>query len=93
MVVEDHSLPLVTVEVAVRSGAMVETPEYNGLSHLYEHMFFKANAVIPNQEPTWPGCGSSGSSSTAHLGGARELLLHHTSDHFDRRGLSCATPC
>ncbi|MBW2537893.1 MAG: insulinase family protein [Deltaproteobacteria bacterium] len=29
---------------------MTETPEYAGVSHLYEHMFFKANAVIPNQE-------------------------------------------
>jgi zinc protease len=29
---------------------MTEPPEYNGLSHLYEHMFFKANAVLPDQE-------------------------------------------
>jgi zinc protease len=29
---------------------MTEPPEYNGLSHLYEHMFFKANAVIPSEE-------------------------------------------
>jgi zinc protease len=29
---------------------MTEPPDYNGLSHLYEHMFFKANAVIPSQE-------------------------------------------
>src|SRR5579884_1190995 len=50
LVVENHSLPLVTVEIAVKNGAMTEPPEYNGLSHLYEHMFFKANAVIPNQE-------------------------------------------
>jgi zinc protease len=50
LVVEDHALPLVTIEYAVRSGAMTEPPEFNGLSHLYEHMFFKANAVIPNEE-------------------------------------------
>jgi zinc protease len=50
LVVEDHSLPLVTVEIAVKNGSMTEPPEYNGLSHLYEHMFFKANAVLPNQE-------------------------------------------
>ena len=50
LVVENHALPLVTVEIAARNGSMTEPPEYNGLSHLYEHMFFKANAVIPNQE-------------------------------------------
>jgi zinc protease len=42
--------PIVTIEVCVRNGAFTETPVLNGLSHLYEHMFFKGNAVIPNQE-------------------------------------------
>ncbi|NBO64407.1 MAG: insulinase family protein [Acidobacteria bacterium] len=43
IVIENRSVPLVTVEVAVKNGAYTETPEYNGLSHLYEHMFFKSN--------------------------------------------------
>jgi len=34
----------------VHNGAYTEPPEYNGLSHLYEHMFFKANRAIPSQE-------------------------------------------
>jgi len=46
IVLEDHSVPLVTVELAVRNGSFTETPELNGLSHLYEHMFFK---VAPDQ--------------------------------------------
>ncbi|MEP7279978.1 MAG: pitrilysin family protein [Bacteroidota bacterium] len=50
LVVEDNSVPLVTVEIAVRNGSFTESPEYNGLSHLYEHMFFKANKDIPSQE-------------------------------------------
>ena len=50
LVVEDNSVPLVTVEIAVRNGSYTESPEYNGLSHLYEHMFFKANKDIPSQE-------------------------------------------
>jgi len=50
MVVENHALPLVTVEIGTRNGSMNESPEYNGLSHLYEHMFFKGNQVVPNQE-------------------------------------------
>jgi zinc protease len=43
IVVENRSVPLVTVEMGVKNGAYTEPPEYNGLSHLYEHMFFKSN--------------------------------------------------
>lgn len=43
IVLEDHSIPLVTCELAVRNGSFTEPPELNGLSHLFEHMFFKAN--------------------------------------------------
>ena len=50
LVVESHALPLVTIEIAARNGSMTEPPEYNGLSHLYEHMFFKANKAYPDQE-------------------------------------------
>jgi zinc protease len=50
IVFEDHSVPLVTIELAVKNGSYTEPPELNGLSHLYEHMFFKANRAIANQE-------------------------------------------
>ncbi len=43
IVLPDTSVPLVTVELAVRNGSFTEPPELNGLSHLYEHMFFKTN--------------------------------------------------
>ncbi|MFL6211058.1 MAG: M16 family metallopeptidase [Pyrinomonadaceae bacterium] len=43
IVLEDHSIPLVTVELAVKNGSFTEPPELNGLSHLFEHMFFKSN--------------------------------------------------
>ncbi len=46
----NHAVPLVTIELAARNGAFTEPPEFDGLSHLYEHMFFKANKAIPNQE-------------------------------------------
>jgi zinc protease len=36
---------LVTIELAVRNGSFTEPPELNGLSHLYEHMFFKPNTA------------------------------------------------
>lgn len=50
IVIENHAVPLVTVEIDVKNGSFTESPEYAGLSHLYEHMFFKANRVIPSQE-------------------------------------------
>lgn len=43
IVLPDASVPIVTVELAVRNGSFTEPPEYNGLSHLFEHMFFKPN--------------------------------------------------
>ena len=43
IVLPDPSVPLVTVEIAVRNGSFTEPPVFNGLSHLYEHMFFKPN--------------------------------------------------
>ena len=50
LVIEDASVPLATIEIVVRNGAYCEPPEYDGLSHLYEHMFFKANKDYPSQE-------------------------------------------
>ncbi len=50
VVVEVPSSPLVTVEVAVRNGSMTEPPDFNGISHLYEHMFFKPNEALPDAD-------------------------------------------
>ena len=50
IVVESHSVPLVTIELDVKNGAYTQTHEFEGLAHLYEHMFFKANKTIPSQE-------------------------------------------
>ena len=50
LVIEDPSVPLATIEIAVHNWSFTETPDYDGLSHLYEHMFFKANKDIPSQE-------------------------------------------
>ncbi|HLM01894.1 MAG TPA: pitrilysin family protein [Pyrinomonadaceae bacterium] len=46
IVLSDASVPIVTVELAVRNGSFTEPPELSGLSHLYEHMFFKTNRSI-----------------------------------------------
>lgn len=45
IVLSDSSVPVVTIEFAVRTGSFTEPPELNGLSHLYEHMFFKPNTA------------------------------------------------
>ncbi len=43
-------VPLVTIVLVVKAGAMTETPTTNGLTHVWEHMFFKGNQRLPNQE-------------------------------------------
>ncbi len=50
VVIENDKVPLATIEIAVKNGAYTEGPEYSGLSHLFEHMFFKANQEYPTQE-------------------------------------------
>lgn len=47
-VAENHSVPLTYIEIAVRTGAVEQTPENAGLFHLYEHMMFKGNELYPN---------------------------------------------
>jgi zinc protease len=50
IVVENHGVPLATIEVNVKNGAFTQSPEYAGLAHMYEHMFFRANASYPDPE-------------------------------------------
>ncbi|HEX6059795.1 MAG TPA: pitrilysin family protein [Gemmatimonadaceae bacterium] len=50
IVVENHGVPIATVEIDVRNGSFTQTPGYEGLAHLYEHMFFNANLDSPSQE-------------------------------------------
>ena len=49
-VAENHSAPLVYIEIAVRAGAIAQTPENAGLFHLYEHMMFKGNPKYKNSQ-------------------------------------------
>ncbi len=50
LVSEDAKVPVATIEIVVRNGSYTEDKDYNGLSHLYEHMFFKANKDYPSQK-------------------------------------------
>jgi len=42
IVAENHAVPLATVEVVVRSGAITQEPDEQGVPHLFEHMLFRS---------------------------------------------------
>ena len=50
IVVENHGVPLATIEADAKNGSFTQSATYEGLSHLYEHMFFKANASYSRPE-------------------------------------------
>ncbi|MEO7366365.1 MAG: pitrilysin family protein [Gemmatimonadaceae bacterium] len=50
IVVENHGVPLATVEVDVKNGSFTQSPEFAGLAHMYEHMFFRANSQYSDPE-------------------------------------------
>ncbi len=74
IVLEDHSVPLVTIELAVKNGSYTEPPELNGLSHLYEHMFFKANRAVADQEDYLKTIGQLG---ITYNGQTREEVVNY----------------
>ena len=53
IVVENHGVPLATIEIDVKNGSFTQPPEYEGLAHMYEHMFFKANSNYPELNQFW----------------------------------------
>jgi zinc protease len=50
LVLEDHSAPVVTVQVWYRVGSRNERPGIRGLAHLCEHMMFKGSANVGPEE-------------------------------------------
>jgi len=84
VVYENHAVPLVTVEIAFRNGAMTEPPAYSGVSHLYEHMFFKANAKYPSQEAYMARANALGIVFNGTTGTERvNYFFTTTSEHLD----------
>ena len=74
IVYPDPNVPVVTVEMAVRNGSFTEPPELNGLSHLYEHMFFKSNQAIKNGEEYLRDIGQLG---ITYNGSTREEVVNY----------------
>jgi zinc protease len=65
---EDHTAPLVGVEVAYDVGSKDEKPGRTGFAHLYEHLMFQGTANLPKGEADRlieaAGGSSNGSTST-----------------------------
>ncbi len=74
IVYPDPGVPIVSVELAVRNGSFTEPPELNGLSHLYEHMFFKTNQAISDREPYLKEIGQLG---ITYNGSTREEVVNY----------------
>jgi len=74
IVLEDHSVPIVTIELAVRNGSFTEPPELNGLSHLYEHMFFTPNLASRDKTHEMPSTEQLGIS---YNGDTREEIVEY----------------
>jgi zinc protease len=84
LVIEDHAVPVVTIDLAVRNGSFTEPPELNGLSHLYEHMFFtRAMGGSAASEPLDPkdtlGISFNGSTKEEVV----EYFFTTTTPHFE----------
>jgi zinc protease len=42
IVIENHTVPIVTAEIVFRAGAMTQSENDRGIPHLFEHMLFKS---------------------------------------------------
>jgi zinc protease len=49
--IENHAVPLVTIEIAFKTGAFTQEPGDEGVPHLFEHMLFKS--FIDDEHHTW----------------------------------------
>ncbi|OJF77165.1 MAG: hypothetical protein BKP49_03250 [Treponema sp. CETP13] len=59
-VMENHTVPLTYIEIAVRAGGIGQDVENAGLFHLYEHMMFKGNSQYPTAAAFQKGLKSLG---------------------------------
>src|SRR2546422_7614056 len=64
---EDHSTPIVSVDVWYNTGSRNERPGRSGFAHLFEHMMFEGSAHVKKGEhfQLISRAGGSGNGSTA----------------------------
>jgi zinc protease len=48
IVVENHAVPLATAHIVFRGGAATQTPDIQGVPHLFEHMLFRSYKSVDN---------------------------------------------
>jgi len=92
VVFPDHSVPLITVEMAIKMGSVYETAKDSGLAHLFEHMFFRSNRAVVNNEEYVRDIGGKGIAyngstheefSNYYLTGLKEdlpVIMHYLRD-------------
>lgn len=52
IMLEDHSFPLVSVQMLYKSGSAAETTGKTGLAHFMEHLAFRSSKNFPNERAT-----------------------------------------
>jgi zinc protease len=50
IVLVNSGVPLATIEFDVKNGSFTQSPEFAGLAHMYEHMFFRSNRYFPDPD-------------------------------------------
>ena len=84
IVIENHGVPLATIEIDVKNGSYTQTPEYAGLAHMYEHMFFKANGTYREPEQFTDRAAELGASYNGTTSEERvNYYLHLPSDSLE----------
>jgi zinc protease len=74
----NSSVPLATICVAFRGGAIAHTPETSGLFHLYEHMLFAGNAKYPTKQAFNAALNSMGTTTWNGATGTEYINYHIT---------------
>ena len=79
LVIRDTLVPLVTLEMAFKTGAITEDSNWNGLHRLYENVFFEANRDYPSKKAIEKRKKALGAQLKTHTGYERVnygLTLH-----------------
>ncbi|TXT50495.1 MAG: peptidase M16 domain-containing protein [Spirochaetes bacterium] len=74
----NSSVPLATICVAFRGGAIAHTPETAGLFHLYEHMLFAGNRKYPTKQAFNAALNSMGTTTWNGATGTEYINYHIT---------------
>ena len=89
-VLENHTVPLVYVEIAVKCGAFTQEKETAGLFHLYEHLMFKGNSKYKSAQEVKQGIKRFGYCflETERRGLSALIIIYHSKRPVKRSDLS-----